>query len=112
MKILVSGARGLVGSALSAQLTDAGHDLSALTRRSTGDGDIVWDPASGRIPADSLESFDTVVHLAGDNIAEGRWNEAKKNRIRDSRVDGTRLLCETLANLRPRGAQTARLSHI
>ena len=99
MKILVSGARGLVGSALCPQLTDAGHELSALTRRSTGEGDIVWDPASGEIPADSLEGFDTVVHLAGDNIAEGRWNEAKKNRIRDSRVDGTRLLCETLANL-------------
>ena len=60
---------------------------------------IRWDPVAGYLDAQQLEGLEAVVHLAGDNIASGRWSDAKKRRIRDSRVDGTRLLCETLAKL-------------
>lgn len=99
MKILVSGARGLVGTALTQRLDHASNHISALTRRSQAAGDIAWSPDKNELPAAELEGFDTVVHLAGDNIAEGRWNDAKKRRIRESRVKGTQLLCDTLAKL-------------
>ena len=61
--------------------------------------EVSWDPAKGTIDAGKLEGFDAVVHLAGENIAGGRWTEQRKARIRDSRVQGTRLLCEALAKL-------------
>jgi uncharacterized protein (TIGR01777 family) len=60
---------------------------------------VNWDPEQGTIDTKALEGFDGVVHLAGDNIASGRWTDAKKNRIRESRIKGTRLLCEALASL-------------
>jgi NAD dependent epimerase/dehydratase family enzyme len=58
-----------------------------------------WEPAAARVDASQLEALDAVVHLAGDNIAAGRWSPAIKARIRDSRVNGTRFLGETLAKL-------------
>src|SRR5439155_16345572 len=61
--------------------------------------EIFWDPQSGIPDATMLEGFDAIVHLAGESIAEGRWTTAKKKRIRDSRVNGTRLLSETIAKL-------------
>jgi uncharacterized protein (TIGR01777 family) len=67
------------------------------------DGDhVFWDPAAGLIDAGALAGLDGVVHLAGENIADGRWTAAKKDRIRRSRIDGTRLLAETLAGLKER----------
>lgn len=99
MKIIVSGSSGLVGSALVARLKQDGHEVIALVRRPPRQGEIEWDPAAGELDAKSLEGADAVVHLAGDNIAAGRWTQRKKQRIRDSRVDGTRLLSEALAQL-------------
>ncbi len=101
MKVLISGSTGLIGSALITLLTDAGHDVIRLVRhRSRADGSAVhWDPDSGRIDTGGLEEMDAVVHLAGENIGAGRWTRDKKARIFDSRVKGTRLLCESLANL-------------
>jgi uncharacterized protein (TIGR01777 family) len=69
------------------------------TEVAPGTAAIAWDPASKRLPAPALEGLDAVVHLAGENIAKGRWNAAKKAAIRDSRVQGTRVLCEALAQL-------------
>lgn len=101
MKVLISGSTGLIGSALISLLTDARHDVIRLVRsRTTSDGsEVHWDPESERIDTAGLEGMDAVVHLAGENIGSGRWTRDKKARIFDSRVKGTRLLCESLANL-------------
>ena len=101
MKVLISGSTGLIGSALVSFLTNAGHDVVRLVRSAPkSDGsEVHWDPESGRIDNASLEGTDAVVHLAGENIGAGRWTRDRKARIFDSRVKGTRLLCESLANL-------------
>lgn len=101
MKVAVSGAGGLIGSALTSRLAKDGHRVFRLVRvrPHQAEAKVYWDPAGGEIDAAGLEGMDAVVHLAGENIASGRWNDAKKARIRDSRVHGTRLLAETLAGL-------------
>lgn len=99
MKILVSGSTGLIGNTLVPYLTTGGHSVVRLVREAAAQG-VHWNPAEGEIDADKLEGFDAVVHLAGENISEGRWSEAKKARIRDSRVDSTRLLAGALAKLK------------
>jgi len=102
MNIVVSGSTGLVGSALIPVLTTGGHNVSRLVRSRSNDRSkqqISWDPNANFVDAAGLEGVDAVIHLAGDPIASSRWNEAKKARIRDSRVRGTRLLCETLGHL-------------
>ena len=101
MKIAITGASGFVGSALIPSLTGKGYQIVRLVRSQpkSGGTEIRWDPAAGTIDAPALEGFDAVIHLAGDPIAEGRWTEEKKGRIRESRVKGTRLLAETIAKL-------------
>ncbi len=100
MKIAVSGASGLVGSALVAFLTTQGHSVFKLVRRPTAKADeIYWNPEKCEIESEKLEDMDAVVHLAGDNIAQGRWTPEKKARILSSRVDGTLLLAGALARL-------------
>jgi uncharacterized protein (TIGR01777 family) len=106
MRVAISGATGLIGSNLCALLASGGHQVERLTRPGSrkavngpSAGDISWDPAARYIDASKLEGVDAVVHLAGDNVGSGRWSAAKKARIRDSRVVGTTLLCETLAQL-------------
>ena len=105
MRILISGASGFVGTALRARLEEEGHDVVRLVRRAaSGDGEVRWDPANGEIDVAACEGFDAVIHLAGENIAGGRWTEARKRRIVDSRVQGTTLLARTLAELDRRPA--------
>jgi len=98
MRVLVSGARGLIGSALLPWLRARGHETSILTRRATGPGEVGWDPAGGRLEARAIEGLDAVVHLAGEPIAV-RWTVERKALIRESRVVGTRLLAQRLAEL-------------
>ncbi|MBA2732118.1 MAG: NAD-dependent epimerase/dehydratase family protein, partial [Acidobacteria bacterium] len=101
MKILVTGSSGLVGSALIPSLKAQGHEVIRLVRSTPKDSatQIYWNPEKGTVSADELEGFDGVVHLAGDNLAEGRWTDEKKRSIRESRIKGTTLLSETLAKL-------------
>ena len=98
MRVLVSGARGLVGAALAAALRAGGDEVLSLTRRPRGPGETGWDPGAGRLEARDLEGLDAVVHLAGEPIA-ARWTPARREAIRASRVTGTRLLAERLAAL-------------
>lgn len=100
MKILISGSSGLIGAALVPALSGAGHDVWRLVRGtgSPAASCIAWQPEQGTLDASALEGFDGVIHLAGEKIA-GRWTPEKKERIRNSRVQGTRLLCEALERL-------------
>lgn len=102
MKVAITGSTGLVGSALVPFLTTGGHRVMRLVRSADGSGaeNAAWNPSTGRIDAGRLEGLDAVVHLAGENIAARRWNAEQKARVRDSRLQGTRLLCESLARLR------------
>jgi uncharacterized protein (TIGR01777 family) len=99
MNVLISGATGLIGSALVQELKDGGHRITRLTRSPRLDEDVGWNPDAGQIDASRLEGHDAVVHLAGESIGEGRWTPEKKRRILESRVEGTRLLAETIAGL-------------
>jgi hypothetical protein len=101
MRILVSGASGLIGSALIPYLTSCGHRVGRLVRTSAkaGSGEIPWNPSAGILDASSVEGFDAIVHLAGENIAGGRWTATRKQQILESRSKGTRLLAETLSRL-------------
>jgi NAD dependent epimerase/dehydratase family enzyme len=101
-RILISGSHGLVGSALINLLTAERHEIVRLVRQARAAAtDIEWHPEKGVIDRERLEEgFDAVVHLAGENIAAGRWTDAKKRAILESRVKGTALLSETLASLR------------
>lgn len=100
MKILVTGSSGLVGSALVPFLTTGGHEVVRLVRGEGKSGTITWSPANDTLDPAAIEGFDAVVHLAGENIGEGRWTDAKKREIRESRVRSTRLLAKTLASLK------------
>jgi|SRR5688572_11637970 len=105
MKIVVAGSTGLIGSPLVDALTRQGDDVVRLVRRpmGTAEREALWDPERGTIDRAALEGADAVINLAGENVF-GRWSGAKKRRIRDSRVGGTRLISETLAGLRQRPA--------
>jgi uncharacterized protein (TIGR01777 family) len=105
MKILVTGSTGLVGSALIPALKSSGHQIVRLVRSKPKDAsEVYWNPEQGTINAVELEGLGAVVHLAGENLAAGRWTDEKKQRIRESRIKGTRLLSETLAQLNEKPA--------
>jgi uncharacterized protein (TIGR01777 family) len=98
MDVLVSGASGLIGTALGRTLIRNGHRVRRLRRGGTsGVDDIAWDPEGGLIDAPALEGLDAVVHLAGEGIGNKRWSDAQKQRILDSRTGGTSLLVGALA---------------
>ena len=98
----MTGASGLVGTALTAVLSSGGHRVLRLARsRQEGrdSGVTLWDPDAGIVEPSKLEGLDAVVHLAGESIAGGRWTPGKKRRIRDSRVVGTATLVRSLGEL-------------
>lgn len=95
MRVLISGASGLLGSALTRALRAAGHEPVALVRRAPRAGEVQWDPNQPLDPA-KLADCDAVVHLAGKNIA-GRWTEQFKQEVLQSRVRGTQALASAIA---------------
>jgi uncharacterized protein (TIGR01777 family) len=106
MKILVTGATGLIGRALTPALEARGLETIRLRRASSSAADVnsgepSWDPSSGRLDPSVFQGIGAVIHLAGENL-NGRWTTERKERIRDSRVGTTRLLCDTLARVSPR----------
>lgn len=102
----VSGTNGVIGSQLAAILTTAGHDVLRLVRHKPGEGEAMFQPGAGprggQIDADALEGLDAVVHLSGEPVASGRWTRDKMALVRESRVEGTRLIAGTLAGLKHR----------
>ena len=104
--IAITGASGLVGSALCKSLTGDGKTILRLTRNASGapQPELEWDAKSGISDPGRLNGVGAVVHLAGESIADGRWSEAKKRRIRDSRIDGTQTLVGALTQLEKKPA--------
>jgi uncharacterized protein len=98
--IALTGATGFIGSALVDELRAAGHTVRRLVRdeRQCRAGDVLWDPAAGRLDPHAVDGVDAVIHLAGEPIAQ-RWTTETKRRIRESRVRGTELLATTVASL-------------
>lgn len=99
MRIAITGASGLIGGALVRSLEADGHEVLRVVRRAGGPGTTTWDIERGEIDAAAFEGLDGVVHLAGEGIAEKRWSEEQKQRIRDSRTKSTALLVGALASL-------------
>ena len=101
LSVGVTGASGLVGSALTTLLTTGGHRVTRLLRPPGNDQGRValWDPDQGVLEPAKMEGLDAVVHLAGENIAQGRWTRRKKERILNSRVQGTSNLIQSLSGL-------------
>jgi hypothetical protein len=103
MRIAVSGASGLLGQPLCAYLSTAGHTVLRLVRRpSTDPAEITWDPRAGTVDLAKLQGVDAVIHLAGENVGEGRWTAERKVELMASRVQGTRTLATALAQLNPK----------
>ena len=103
MKVAVTGASGLIGSALVPALRARGHEVIRLVRRAPSAPDEVrWDPAAGTVDLAGLQGIDAVVHLAGAGVGDKRWTEAYKKEILDSRVQGTTTIAQAMASLDPR----------
>ena len=100
--VAISGATGMIGRQLAGFLSCAGETVRRIVRTTKGarDSDILWNQTSGEFDLAKLEGCEAVVHLAGENIAGGRWTDQRKKLILSSRVDGTRQLCQALARLK------------
>lgn len=101
LRVLISGASGVLGSALVPLLTTGGHEVWTLVRRrpEPGKQEIFWDPRHGVLNANELPELDGVIHLAGEYIGLGRWSAAKKRKVVESRTRGTALLAATIGSL-------------
>ena len=103
MKIAISGASGLIGTALRESLEADGHQVLRLVRRPpTEEGEVEWDPTGGSLDSEGLAGIEAAVHLAGAGVGDRRWSATYKRQIRDSRVLGTRTLARGLAGLDPK----------
>ncbi len=100
MKVLITGATGLIGSALTPYLISNGHEVTALSRCSGTPSDRTssWSPVTGEVSASAIKGADAIVHLAGVNIMAKRWNSRFREEMRSSRVNATSALCTHLAH--------------
>ncbi len=103
MKVLISGASGLIGTALTSALRARGHEPVPLVRppSTAGPGQVRWNPETGELDLAGAAGASAVVNLAGASIAAGRWTEARKRLLWSSRVDATRSLIAALSRLSP-----------
>lgn len=99
MKIVISGASGLIGKRLVSHLQERGHEVVRLVRRAAGTGEVMWDPKAGVLSASALEGSDAVVHLSGAGIGDRRWTSSYKREILESRTITTSLIANTIANM-------------
>jgi uncharacterized protein (TIGR01777 family) len=99
MKILITGSSGLVGSALTDFLNKAGHNVGRLLRNPVDDVSPRWNIDKGEVDLGEFGEPEAIVHLAGENIAQGRWNDAKKQRILSSRINSTRLVVDFISKM-------------
>lgn len=99
MKIIISGASGLIGTPLVARLRGKGHEVVRLVRRTPAPGEAQWDPRAGVLNPAILEGADAVIHLSGAGIGDKRWTDAYKREVLDSRTLSTSLLARTIAGL-------------
>jgi uncharacterized protein len=105
LKIAITGASGLIGSALVGHLTSGGHEVVRLIRRDpTSPGEASWDPQAGTVDLDALAGTHAVVHLAGAGVGDHRWTESYKRQVLDSRVQGTTTIARAVASLDPKPA--------
>ncbi len=98
LRIAMTGASGLLGTSLQTLLHAEGHSVIPLVRKREQAG-VFWDPEGGSLDSRELEGVDAVIHLAGENVGGGAWTAERKARILDSRVKGTRLLCQALVKM-------------
>lgn len=102
MRIAVTGASGLIGSALVPHLRSAGHDVVRLVRRpASAPDEVTWDPQAGTVDLDGLAGTDAVIHLAGAGVGDHRWTDDYKREILDSRVSGTHTIVKAMTSLDP-----------
>lgn len=102
MRIAVTGASGLIGSALVPSLRQQGHEVLRLVRRPTRESDeVTWDPVRGEVDLEGLRGVEGVVHLAGAGVGDHRWTDAYKSEILQSRVQGTDTIARAAAALDP-----------
>ena len=102
MRIAVTGASGLIGSALVPHLRSSGHEVLRLVRRpASAPDEVTWDPSAGTVDLDGLAGVDAVVHLAGAGVGDHRWTDAYKREILDSRVNGTHTIVKAITSIEP-----------
>lgn len=99
MKVAVTGSSGLIGSSLVSYLSKKDVTVSSILRENPEDNEISWKPEGRDWDSAFSGGIDGIVHLAGENIASGRWTKVKKEKIRSSRIEGTKRLCEHILKL-------------
>ncbi|MFN2500886.1 MAG: TIGR01777 family oxidoreductase [Pyrinomonadaceae bacterium] len=103
MKVLITGASGLIGKAVQSSFAEKGYEMLLASRSEPkNESYIQWDVENGFADPERLEGLDVVVHLAGENVSGFRWTEEKKKAIRDSRVAGTHSVVKAISNLKLR----------
>ncbi len=100
LTVLITGSTGMIGKALSGYLQTQGHRVIGITRNPQSNEDIAWDPDNGVLDIPASVDPDAVIHLAGENVATGRWNEKKRAAILESRTKGTKLIVEAVLKLK------------
>jgi len=99
LNVAITGSSGFIGSSLVSFLSEKKVTVIKILRKNPKDNDISWRPEDGDWNSAFAGGIDGIVHLAGENVASGRWTRVKKEKIRNSRIEGTRKLCEHILKL-------------